>query len=96
MALHVEHGKLVRTGPTEVSVADLSAIKTIYASWVPTFAMVLNLELTYCQGLAPDLERASGTASSKVTASLMFSAPEMRRYMPRNVDSSPEHMPCRR
>lgn len=28
--LHVKHGKLVRTGPTEVSVTDLNAIKKIY------------------------------------------------------------------
>ena len=30
--LHQKHGKLVRTGPNEVSVSDLSAIKTIYAA----------------------------------------------------------------
>ena len=30
--LHKRHGKLVRTGPNEVSVADLSAIKKIYAA----------------------------------------------------------------
>ena len=30
--LHKKHGKLVRTGPNEVSVSDLSAIKKIYGS----------------------------------------------------------------
>lgn len=30
--LHKKHGKLVRTGPNEVSVADLSAIKKIYGA----------------------------------------------------------------
>ena len=30
--LHKRHGKLVRTGPNEVSVSDLSAIKQIYGS----------------------------------------------------------------
>jgi len=30
MALHKRHGKLVRTGPNELSVADPAAIKTIY------------------------------------------------------------------
>ncbi|KAI6889412.1 cytochrome P450 [Hortaea werneckii] len=32
IALHKKHGTLVRTGPNEVSVADLSAIKTIYGA----------------------------------------------------------------
>jgi hypothetical protein len=32
--LHNRHGKLVRTGPKEVSVSDLSAIKKIYGSWL--------------------------------------------------------------
>ncbi|KAL1303437.1 hypothetical protein AAFC00_006826 [Neodothiora populina] len=32
IALHEKHGKLVRTGPNEVSVSDLSAIKTIYGA----------------------------------------------------------------
>jgi cytochrome P450 len=32
IALHVKHGSLVRTGPNEVSVADLAAIKTIYGA----------------------------------------------------------------
>ena len=30
IALHQKHGKLVRTGPNEVSVSDLTAIKKIY------------------------------------------------------------------
>lgn len=30
IALHQKHGKLVRTGPNEVSVSDLAAIKKIY------------------------------------------------------------------
>ena len=30
IALHAQHGKLVRTGPNEISVSDLSAIKAIY------------------------------------------------------------------
>ncbi len=30
--LHKRHGKLVRTGPKEVSVSDLSAVKKIYGS----------------------------------------------------------------
>lgn len=30
IALHRKHGKLVRTGPNEVSVSDLAAIKKIY------------------------------------------------------------------
>ena len=30
IALHDKHGKLVRTGPNEISVSDLSAIKKIY------------------------------------------------------------------
>lgn len=30
--LHSRHGALVRTGPNEVSVADLAAIKTIYGA----------------------------------------------------------------
>ena len=30
LKLHAQHGKLVRTGPNEVSVSDLTAIKTIY------------------------------------------------------------------
>ncbi|KAL2220480.1 cytochrome P450 [Thermoascus aurantiacus ATCC 26904] len=32
MTLHAQHGKLVRTGPNEVSVSDLAAIKTIYGA----------------------------------------------------------------
>ncbi len=28
--LHKKHGKLIRTGPNELSVADLAAIKRIY------------------------------------------------------------------
>ena len=32
IALHKKHGALVRTGPNEVSVADLAAIKTIYGA----------------------------------------------------------------
>lgn len=32
IALHEKHGSLVRTGPNEVSVSDLSAIKTIYGA----------------------------------------------------------------
>lgn len=32
IALHEKHGNLVRTGPNEVSVADLAAIKTIYGA----------------------------------------------------------------
>ena len=31
IALHSKHGPLVRTGPNEVSVSDLAAIKKIYA-----------------------------------------------------------------
>lgn len=31
--LHRKHGKLVRTGPNEVSVSDLTAIKTIYGEY---------------------------------------------------------------
>jgi len=34
--LHRKHGKLVRTGPNEVSVADLAAIKTIYGALLPS------------------------------------------------------------
>lgn len=30
IALHKRHGKLVRTGPNEVSISDLAAIKKIY------------------------------------------------------------------
>lgn len=30
--LHSKHGKLVRTGSNEISVADLAAIKTIYGT----------------------------------------------------------------
>ena len=30
IALHQRHGKIVRTGPNEVSVSDLAAIKKIY------------------------------------------------------------------
>lgn len=30
--LHKKHGKLVRTGPNEISVSDLSAIKKIYGA----------------------------------------------------------------
>lgn len=29
--LHAQHGPLIRTGPNEVSVSDLTAVKTIYA-----------------------------------------------------------------
>ena len=32
IGLHMRHGKLVRTGPNEVSVSDLSAIKQIYGA----------------------------------------------------------------
>ena len=32
MKLHKKHGKLIRTGPNEVSVSDLSAIKKIYTA----------------------------------------------------------------
>ena len=32
IALHQRHGKLVRTGPNEVSVSDLAAIKKIYGA----------------------------------------------------------------
>lgn len=32
IALHRQHGALVRTGPNEVSVSDLSAIKSIYGA----------------------------------------------------------------
>jgi cytochrome P450 len=32
IALHRKYGPLVRTGPNELSVADLSAIKTIYGA----------------------------------------------------------------
>lgn len=32
IGLHNKHGSLVRTGPNEVSVSDLSAIKTIYGA----------------------------------------------------------------
>lgn len=32
IALHKQHGDLVRTGPNELSVADLAAIKTIYGA----------------------------------------------------------------
>ncbi|KAH0263400.1 cytochrome P450 family protein, partial [Aureobasidium melanogenum] len=32
IALHEKHGPIVRTGPNEVSIADLSAIKTIYGA----------------------------------------------------------------
>jgi cytochrome P450 len=31
ISLHARHGKLVRTGPNEVSVSDLAAIKKIYS-----------------------------------------------------------------
>ena len=34
--LHRKHGKLVRTGPNEVSVADLAVIKNIYGALLPT------------------------------------------------------------
>ena len=32
ISLHEEHGSLVRTGPNELSVSDLAAIKTIYGA----------------------------------------------------------------
>lgn len=32
IALHEQHGALVRTGPNEVSVSDLNSIKTIYGA----------------------------------------------------------------
>jgi cytochrome P450 len=32
IALHEKHGPIVRNGPNEVSIADLSAIKTIYGA----------------------------------------------------------------
>jgi cytochrome P450 len=35
IALHKRYGPLVRTGPTELSVADLAAIKTIYGAGTP-------------------------------------------------------------
>ena len=35
IALHKKHGPLVRTGPNELSVADLAAIKTIYGAGTP-------------------------------------------------------------
>ena len=33
VGLHKKHGKLVRTGPNEVSVSDLTAIKKIYGEY---------------------------------------------------------------
>lgn len=30
ISLHKKHGKLVRTGPNEVSISDLTAIRKIY------------------------------------------------------------------
>jgi cytochrome P450 len=35
IALHKQYGPLVRTGPNELSVADLAAIKTIYGAGTP-------------------------------------------------------------
>jgi cytochrome P450 len=35
IALHKRYGPLVRTGPNELSVADLAAIKTIYGAGTP-------------------------------------------------------------
>ncbi|KAL8947907.1 MAG: hypothetical protein Q9222_005856 [Ikaeria aurantiellina] len=32
IALHRKHGRLVRTGPNEISVSDLAAVKTMYAA----------------------------------------------------------------
>lgn len=37
LALHAKHGKIVRTGPNEVSVTDLNAIKKIYGRSCFTF-----------------------------------------------------------
>lgn len=40
LKLHAKHGKLVRTGPNEVSVTDLNAIKKIYGR----FALPSSIE----------------------------------------------------
>ena len=60
--LHKKHGKLVRTGPNEVSVSDLSAIRTIYG------------EITWMLGAASkDVLNVNVGAGTKFTKSDWYS-----------------------
>ena len=85
--LHQRYGKLVRTGPNEVSVSDLTAIKQIYGqhSYCPRYADTKSHKEP-----VPSSGRAIGIASGRGTASLTFSRNEMSGSTRLNGGSSAE------
>ena len=90
--LHSKHGKIVRTGPNEVSVADVKALKAIYGS-VPLPSslhfVMSDIELTpnSHQDPARSFARAIGTASSKAIANSTYFRNVTKEFMALKGDS---------
>ena len=82
IGLHGKYGKLVRTGPKEVSVSDLNAIKAIYGA--PIQNRIFENSLIYQQLRDPSSGRVIGIASSRAIDSSISSGNEMKRYTPRS------------
>ena len=82
---HSKYGKLVRTGPNEISMSDVEAIK-IYV--VPLQPIVHPLRhkaepvLNSVQDLVQSFGRVIGTVSSKATANSICSQSKMKGSMP--------------
>ena len=84
--LHSKYGKIIRTGPNEVSVADVKALKAIYGSLSHPSSLHLvmfDTELTVNshQDLARSFARAIGTASSKAIANSTYLRNVMKEFM---------------
>lgn len=77
--LHKKYGKLVRTGPNEVSVADPAVIKTIYGACFRDNAYMPAL--TVLQAPGRNFGKAIGMAFGRAIGSLISLPNGMKKFM---------------
>ena len=82
--LHAKYGTLVRTGPNEISVSDLDAIKTIYGKASSNVPVII---LTSLKDMEANSERAIGIVYFKDIENSIFLQSVTREHTVLNVDS---------
>ena len=82
--LHAIYGTLVRTGPNEISVSDLDAIKTIYGKASSNVPVIV---LTSLKDMEANFERAIGIVYFKDIENSIFLQSVTREHTVLNVDS---------
>lgn len=76
--LHEKYGPLVRTGPSELSISDLSAIRKIYGMIYRLYELHDRICLQEQKDLALSSGNRHGTVFSRATASLIYFQSRMK------------------